>query len=119
MHNLQIISIISYYVKELNIIKGYLKELKLKNFKLIQYYDLFSSKYNYVNVKHNNTINFLFKNIDSILFAMKIIEKNYNINNSKIETIEIEIKNIEKKINNYNLSLKKHSYLYEEKDKIN
>jgi hypothetical protein len=101
MDSNQTVSIICHYVKELNSLKGYLKDLNRITNKLEQRYDFFAIRYNYVHVKHNNTANFLFRNNKLIIETLQSIEKKYIINNCRIKSIQAEILHIENKLNKY------------------
>jgi hypothetical protein len=105
MNSEQLISIICYYVRQISLLKGYLKDLKIKKNKLEKSYELFFYKYNYVNVKHNNTINFLLKNNANIILAMKSIEKMYSLNKIQIKSTKHEINEIELKLDKYNKTI--------------
>jgi len=97
--------LIEAYIEEKRCLKKQIYDIEINNISLIQYIYFLDKRCNFVNITHNNTMNFIiahyreFKNV--LENAIYIYNKNvYNISllNEKIYDINLTINNLKSKI---------------------
>ena len=94
---------VDYYLLEKNSLKTKLLKLKNYKYKLSNYIDFLLKKYYCVDVKHNNTINFLLtkNNIKNLLYLINKYTEIYNDNLNEIHMTTNKINNITLIINKF------------------
>jgi len=92
-----LIELINSYVIEKNKLLDDVDQITKTNIKLSNYIDLLVRKYYYINVKHNNTINFLMSthNLKSIKRLIKKYTDIYDNNLFQLNILQHKIYNID------------------------
>lgn len=97
-----LIELINSYVIEKNKLLDNVDQITKTNIKLSNYIDLLVRKYYYINVKHNNTINFLMSphNLKSVKRLIKKYTDIYDNNLFQLNILQYKIYNIDVFLNN-------------------